>query len=78
MQSLRYSIIESCMMPSGAYAKTQCACNTEEAGRLAFRLAFFEGPGFGILTSKTLTLCKSYFADGIFHREILATRHLDY
>jgi hypothetical protein len=74
---LRYSIVESCMRPSGAYAKTQFAYNTLDAGTEAFRLAYFEGPGHGILWSKTLTLRKTYFLDGQYQSEILAQRNVD-
>ena len=69
-----YHIIETCMCPSGAYAKIQYSCAAEANVRKAFGRAAFEGPGFGILWSKTLQLIHSEHRNGERLYEVLATR----
>jgi hypothetical protein len=72
-----YRIIESCMRPSGAYVHTQSTWTTEAAARKAFQRACFEGPGYGILRSKTLTLTYSGHEGGQYDRTVLAQRDCD-
>lgn len=64
------------MRPSGAYAKTRGTYHTEAAGREALRLAHFEGPEYGKVWSRTLTLRKSYYADDTSHSEVLGGRNI--
>lgn len=71
-----YRIIESCMRPNGAYAKTRFSSADEAEAREAFHHAFFEGPGFGIFWSKTLSLMHSDYRTAQSYT-VLGTRHID-
>jgi hypothetical protein len=73
---MRYSIIESCMRPSGAYAKTTASFRDEATARTAYQRAAFEGPGFGIFWGQTLQLVQSDYCSGQHTYEVLATRTL--
>jgi hypothetical protein len=73
-QSVRYSITESCMQPSGAYAKTWAGYPEEDIARAAYQVTTFQGPAVGIIWSKTITLAKSWWEDGVYQREVLAQR----
>lgn len=70
----RYSIMESCMRPSGAYAKTQVSYTDEDTARVAFARAYFQGPGYGILWAKSLTLRASTWQEGMYQSEVLKER----
>jgi hypothetical protein len=69
-----YYIIESCMRPSGAYAKTLKSFKDEESARKAFATAFYSGPEYGIQRGKQIALC---YKDGVASRKVLATRNID-
>lgn len=58
MQTIHYSIIESCMRPSGAYARTLGVYPTLVRAREAFQQAYFTGPEYGIMWSKRVTLVR--------------------
>lgn len=55
----RYLVMESCMRPSGAYARQLGSFTTEAAARDAYRTAYFTGPGYGIVWRKTLELVRT-------------------
>jgi hypothetical protein len=73
----RYSIVESCMRPSGAYASTQRSFTDEAEARAVFATAYFVGPGYGILWGKTLTLRQGSMRDGRYESTVLAERDVD-
>ena len=76
MSETRYNIMESCMRPSGAYAKTQASYPEEDTARAAFARAFFQGPGYGILWAKTLTLRASTWEHGVYQSTVLQERQI--
>ena len=76
MSETRYSILESCMRPSGAYARTQVSYPEEDTARAAFARAVFRGPSFGILWAKPLSLCASTWHNGTYQREVLVERRI--
>jgi hypothetical protein len=73
-RAVRYVIMESCMQPSGAYADTQGSYGEEDAARQAFAVAYFRGPAYGIMWSKSMTLLRTWFDAEGYHREVLAER----
>ena len=72
-----YRITESCMRPSGAYAKSLSLHQTRAEAEEAFKTASFVGPGFGILWSKTVTLTETGWVDGTYQRTVLQRRTID-
>ena len=74
----RYSVIESCIRPSGAYAKTQESFRADQKAEAEayFQRAWFNGPGFGIITSKTIELVYSELSHSQREWKVLASRSI--
>jgi hypothetical protein len=76
MNATVYIITESCIRPSGAWAKTRGRRNTaKEAIKFACTIGF-EGPGFGIIWSRTITVMKRRRTPNGTIREMIFERNL--
>ncbi len=72
-----YSLVASCMRPSGAWAETQATFSTETAARTAFCQAIFTGPAYGIVWSRSLTLRKGEIIEGKYVSTVVEQRNIE-